>query len=931
LPSNFVVRGYTFSALFFFLGISLSYVLTCAFLTPPYFDVPRCTTLTSCLKDTGLPDDPYSRAVARSWYYVNKLRTSLAAREKICSAGLDMNNIVRQLSEIATGSEIYVVQAVKYADLSNYVAFKQLGYILDDLNRLGVQCVSDSKAHIVYTRVWDALHSTRRGAPSNPLATRLSSAMEQHKRLERAGLTVSALAPIFIPIVGSLIRWGILSYSSLVNRDNEQPSTHFGAEGYINASVGRYASVFYEYTSVLRDLHAARDELDLEARVIEADASNTAREIENVLDELRAINISGLSWERISPIASRAAEGAKVVADPSEIVKKTEIVVYELKYRITRDLLAYRKRMAGAYCYLSDARSALNDLQTVLAEIKSQSAALQNLRDACVGYIRSYNASSSYVRKLLPGYAKQVEQGDLGACADALGLIQMDKKYAGDETLLNSCENEAKTYDDYVCVGTVSEKLACCMAFLQKKRKILYTSKEYEYFTRMSDATEKMLALVGDDKDIAEFLSIASLPENGKELQKSVNDLVNLYTRLKKRVEKEYVPSFSVDGFLDAEQMSELNVTFFADVGDVDAEFSITLPFQAYSYRVLESKGMRVSVKGNEARIKGGGWAKVWVLAYPAEFDVKRMGEDGGKVYMRIAYEEDVPARYPLRGEVVSMSPSAYVAGGYIYFRSSGEAIVAEAALKQEWEREGNDLRVYLTNVSDYAYTGTLFLPISSRKIPRSCTPFSGGVVCSVNLRPFESKVLTFRDVNHMEEEHDHSIPEEAEEMVSMSQARVQLEGNVDKTAAFSYIDTLKKWYARAKELGIEQYIPFDVNTIDAVSAQLEETNDTSVVSTLTALLRSTVASTRRYIRSRVYHLRSVEGAEKAYALAKQALSSKDYMLALALALAADTEETTLPPVLPLLLSLFGLGGVGAYIRLRTNGTRKRRTFIPRI
>jgi len=650
------------------------------------------------------------------------------------------------------------------------------------------------------------------------------------------------------------------------------------------------------------------------------------REVEEKIRTLRSYSLQGLSWDRVAKIAPRRAVGALLVADLEDLADRARIDAERYAHFVERNLTAYWMGRRGAYCSLSSALDALRKLEGVSGELDRYIDALDDLRRSCLEYVKSARPSSAYVRNRIKGLLKELEGGDLGACGDALALLELDANYRTTEALLAFCESRAERYADYNCAGDPGERLDCCMTFLKRKRAELLASEQYRRYAALRSAVGKLLALVGDEDSYAEFFAIPAYPEDEKELSSAVNRLVRLYRKLKREAERLVQPAVSYEGYLDGEQMSELNIVFSVPVSGADLSFRVDLPFEVYAYRVLEGNGLHVSISGSRAHLRGSGWAKVLALAYPAKFDVERMGEADGEIYVRIAYDGFVPARYPLRGRVVSKSPSVRVSGGYLYFHRPGEAVVAVAAIEQEWEEEGNRIRILLRNTAQEPYTGTVFLPISAEKIPRACQPFGDGVVCSLRLDPFEERVFTFSGVRAKTAVRV-ALPEPREATAAPPSAG---RAPPDKNSLFSLLEILRGWYKRARDLGVAQYLSFDGNILSNLEKHIRETNDESVISTYAALLESMVNGTKRYVRARVASLKGKAGAEKAYALARQALQAKDYMLALALAVAVDSvEDDATLPLFPLILSSAGLVIIGVYARLRGRRVRVRR--IPKV
>ncbi len=902
-----------------FLGaLFLEYLLTCFYLPAPSFNVPACSTPSACLRETGI-EGAYARDVAYAWFHANAARLAVSRREKLCE-GQTAKEIIHLLLSTGKDIETHVALAVKYADLANLDALRELRYMYDELNATGAYCLSDRPLARVQGEVWDNILAIDRGKGSTPLAQRLLQAERDNKALAAIFATHAFVESI--PLVGHAVRWIRIALSSDVDED-----AYFSAEDFVNRSVGRYGSVYSAFRDLWSAYEAARRDADALAKDVERRAEDLEEEIDEILSEASDYSLAGLTWDRIAAFAPREARGGEVLSDPERFVSDVSIRRALYVRRIEEGLTRYRSTYSGKYCYLADARAYLSRLEDLRREAGDYLNALKSLSKACADHVSSYNPSSAYVRTLLRGYVKEIEGGDMGACADALRLMEEDKKYASTEALLEACEERAEEYEDYACTGDVFERLDCCRAFLERKRQELYSSDLYAQYMEMRATVERMLGLVDDDALFSAYLSLPVYPEDEKELRSAMKRLIEIYKKLKRLVEEIYAPQIVYEGYLDAFQMSEMNVVFIVDLGDVDLDYRIKLPLQAYTYRVLEANGLSVNVKGDEAFLRGGGWARVWILAYPAEFDVERMGEDMGRIYVRIRYEGQVPARYPLSGEVVSSTPSVRASGGYIYFPGPGEAIVAENALEMEYEEDENSVTVVLSNVSEESYTGTVFIPVSAEDLPRGCEPFGSGALCSVRLDPYERKALTFEGVFR-----EDLLPEAPPLEQEVDRVRVEREEGPDRNTPLSLISLLRSWWERAKELGVASYISFDENTLSDIERQVRETNDADVLRALTTLLRATVSGTKRFVRARVASLSDVEGAEKAYSLALQALQAKDYMLALAIAAAVrGEEETPPPPVLPFLLSLLGLGGVGAYIRFQPRLFARRIPRIPRI
>ena len=864
---------------------------------------------------------PYAHEVAWTWYYVNKFRSVIEAREKLCQMDMNWDRVGKDITRALQAGSMYLVYAVRHADTANLTAISSLSLAVDEMNSLGVYCVPDMPIHRVYEEMWDTLAGVERFQNTTGLAKTFLEAYHMHKDLERIGLASEAVTAK-VPLVGTVLHWAFV----IVSEISTGKSAYFNAEDYINKSVGMYGSVFTKYRTLWSSYLDATDEMDSVARNIEKRKKNVVKTLEEQLKKLGSYSLQGLTWERIAKITPHKTTGSFLVADPENLVDRARIQEETYRHLVKAHLKAYWMKGDGAYCSLASAIDAVEKLEQLSKDLDQHISALEDLKQSCLDYIRSTRLSSSYAKNRMRGLIEALRAGDLGACGDALALLELDANYRTTESLLAFCESKAEKYPEYSCVGDLGERLDCCMAFLEKKRAELLSSEQYRKYAELRATVEELIALVGDEDVRTQFFSIPAYPQDEKSLTTAVNKLTGLYRKLKREAEKYIQPSVYYEGYLDGEQMSELNIVFSIPVQGADLRFKVDLPFEVYTYRVVEGNGLYVSVSRNKAYLRGSGWTKILVLAYPADFDVDRMGEADGKIFVRVRYDGRAPARYPLHGEVISKSPSVHASGRYLYFQRPGEAVVAIAALEQEWEEDGNRTRVRLKNIAQEPYTGTVFLPVSAEKMPRGCQLFGEGAVCSVRLDPFEEKVFTFTGT-HVDVPSQEPLPEAEERVVAPSLTEKR---TVDKNTLFSLLDTLRGWYKRAKELGVEHYLSFDGNILQSLEEQTKEIEDQSVVSTYASLLDSMVSGTKRYVRARVASLRGKKGAEKAYALANQALHTKDYMLALALAAAVDTvEKEEATSLFPLLLSFVGLATIGVYARLR--GRRPRIRRIPKV
>ncbi len=933
---SFLLRGGIPQLAVALLGVTLvGLLLKCVLTSLPAMDVPYCNSISLCTKQTRVQDSVYAREVGIAWYYANRLRRSIDDIYGLCALDLNWGDLTGQISRAVSGVGVEAFYAANAADSANIYAFHRMIGVIEYYHFAGVSCVPDMKIHDVYQYTDRVLREYGKN-PREPLAIAMTKALQYSKRVgAKLGIAVPAITR-YVPLLGVALKVNpMIAFVAgvIAGGISESVETPIVVE-YLNLSVGRSSGLFPSFRQYVNQLVEAEREIDERAVSISKDLLAEKKRIDEILSEMERLRL-----EQIPPdIAGRFSEGkvsGSLLAVDIDVVvpvaraKERNYILY-----VSRNLGALERREYNFLCHLAEADRSLEKLKKLRNELEKCLETLEQFADQCKKYISGYRMSGDYEklkRSILKGFKGNISD-KIAACADGLKLVAEYERYREIARALEECEKEAAIYD-YSCTGDTFQRYLCCKDFLEMKRQEVLKSELYKRFTELYADVEELAGLVGGPEAFLELSKINKYPSSMESLEKEYEKLLKLYNKLRALVNKQVSPTFQIEGYLDAEQLSEINIVVDFP-SPVPEYFSIELPFDVVAARLVEGNDM--SLLGSEKdklRLKGKGSGKIQVIAYPAEPEVDVLGADLSGRLVEIRHTQVFPLKVRYSGEVVSYEGPVHWDEQYVYFDGSGSVLVREKPIQMEFLEEENKVLVTLTNVSREEFSRDLFIPVTGDG-PSYCIEVDGGNICRVNMDPYEQRVIVFRNGSISEASWAQATA------TSLSSPKFELETEeqleILKTSKERNImaevravaETLLSWSKRAKELNV--VIPVSEDVVRTMLA-LAESGDVRVQELVLTYLSHLQNKVMGGVERAVY-LAGEYGDNPEIVTRARALLKEDPVLAYALALSAlpEVEKETIHPAAVGAIVLMVAGGIVAAKELRKTRMKKKRR-IPRL
>ncbi len=913
------------------------------------FDVPACSSISSCTKATGVLNDApwYANVVGRSWYYANRALKLYDAVREMCNGEFNASLLPDMVSSAVSKTAPDAANVLHYANDSVSKLVGHAGTIADEMHRGGVTHVPYSDARSIYATAVDAVRAYEGNTPSTGLGKAISRYRETHPKVitlftaagvevPRALIYVGKFGKVYAPRFAREILVGASATTEVLFNKVDPGEV-------VNAAVGTSDSVYVYAVRFLEEYARTVKAYDQSARNMLKDSRSTYEDIVALSCDLERYS-SNLSPDMLALLPAAGVRESSLAEMPSSTPSEARVRAEGLRRIIEGNVHAYLRREDNYFVAYWNAERAMNDLLRVKADIERYLSETEFLAQSCASAVSKYRPYSRYVKERLPGYAAALKQNpDVSLCVQALQLMAMDKNYMRDEAILASCESSISCGSaipaDYPCVfGELSDRIDCCLRYRDRRRSEILSSDLYAQYLSLRRSVESLLAIHDDPAARAEHLSNPTDFLCESDLAKALSKETKIYIKLRKEAAKVLRPDLFVEGYLDAENVSSVKLRFVLDAGGADLLVSYDLPFQILAYRVVESNGLWISLSadGRTVHLRGSGTVLVDAETMPVNLDVEDWGASTGYRYLKVRNTIPFPVKYPFTGDVVSASDSVSYDGKYIYFGGVGEAILSVPAVEINYVVSGDRALVSLRNVSEYEYKGDVIVPVSGSKPPRNCKSIGSVSVCSVDLDPFSEDVIEIEGV-------DLELNTASDSFTS-SFSFVGGSGSLDRqenTKIISDLNTvnstrdaiskrlseLRSLFNRAEELNVAYLLPYSAEFLDEMDNRISETNDSVVLAAYRSVLDGIYNDVISRARALVF---SVPPGTDVRSLAERALNTGDYMLAMALAASYKPERASgsSVPYASLVLGILSLALLVYYLRGQKPKKRRR---IPKI
>ncbi len=938
------------------LGTFALNLLNCMFAPSLHADVPRCSSVSSCVKATGLQGDArwYADLVGRSWYYTNKTLEVVDASRQICTGDQNLSVVARSLVSVFSSYSAPAAEAIYFADQSVAQLVEHLDSYSRDLNRGGIEFVPYDDLRDVYSRMLYALRVTESG--SNGSGTALARALDRysqfHPALRKIAASLGVHLPEIVSFMGSTVvrRWphlpGYFVSAVVGTLANEYQMKFYGID-LIDSAVGLGDSVYRSAAPFLTEYYSLLDDYDRHARSDLQDAVATEKEVEELAVKLKNSSYVRFTPEMLALLPESKATRSQVSGSPETQPYEYIVLARRALSSVRHNVLAFQLKDDNYLVHLYAADRNLAFLHKLENEINRRLDEQSNLATLCYKFLAKYHPLSSYVAMRLPGYVAVVKTGDLDACAAALRLVVLDRNYARDDAILASCEARArcgaKTLpSDYPCVGgDVRSRIGCCLAYLDRKRSDLRATDLYANYQHLRSAITSLLALYYDPALASDFYSLPTDFLCPDELSDASAKATKIYLKLRKDAASFVRPEVYVLDPVSATTVSTVRIRFEVDAGGADILTSYKLPFTVVAFRTLSSNGLWVVVDrdGRTVHLRGSGSAVIEAQVMPVSLKVREGDGYGGYKYVHVRNDLPVPVEYSVAGDLISSTPNVSYSRGKLVFSGVGEATLRVRVVDVNYALDGDSAYVSLRNPTEYDYRGDVVIPLSSGDPPAGCRSVGGVTICSVHVKPFSETSLELRDVNagtslmqtvdlNYGEDQPAKTLFSAESTVRTVMSIDQNKTELLRRRVLRLISELNAWYSRASELNIAYLLPFSRDSLENFGRSVRETNDylylSSVEATLSAERAEVISKAKAY-------LSALPQGSDVRGLAERALNTGDYMLALALAASYEPDRRgggVHVPYAATLLALISLAILVYYLRGQKPKKRKR---IPKI
>lgn len=931
----------------FLFGSFILYFLSCNLIDPPTFDVPPCSSISSCIKATGLHERAlwYAVPVGYAWKYSNDASKFYESARSFCTSGFDPAKLPTLLAAASSKLAEPARRAVIFADKSVHKILQGVAQIDAELYRSGVKYTPYSDLRQFHSKTSFYITDLKSEEGRTEFSQAILKYHSMNVNIRKFALSTGAQMEGLVKVssrIGNII-WPTLptAFPLLLVGADRLVQTKYNGMDLITASVGVGTSVFSAAVPILNEYYEMIERYDGKANALLEDSRNLKGEVYDLAMRLEAIGATDFSPELLSFLPNSIVRESIVAQTPSKLPADARIRASTLYRSIAHEIAKYRLRDNNYFLSLYVAETNYGELKRLRDDLLQYLKDYEALVSACHSVVSKYKPKSSYASNSLKAYSSILKGSpDLHICAEALRVMAIDENYATNEAFLETCERTAfcgsDPPPDYPCTtGSLEERISCCFAYLERKELDMKVSETYAHYSSLRTAVESLLSYYDDPKARSDYLALPREFVCEKDIVSATSKITKLYLQLRKDASKYVFPEFDINGYLDSKTISSIRIRFRLDAGTADLMVEYKLPFQILAYSELASNGleMTVSKDGKTAIFKGSGWTEIEAQVMPVSLDIEEMGSDGGYVYLRILNDKAVPVRHKISGDLVSASSNVRSDGKFLYFDGVGEAVIAFRAVEANYVQDENTLYVSVTNKGEYEYDGSIIIPYSGEELPKNCTAIGDATLCSLRLKPFGRESIEIEGVTF-----DVNLPPLFEDFSPVpiidppSPEQPPSDDNVISSArerVLNLLSELEKYQKRAQELNVAGLLPFSADTVKDLQSQVENADDILALNTLYATTNDAKSSLIARAKAAVFRIPESEDVRQ---LAEKALVNDDYILALALAASyspksAKTAEFDGKQIAILL----GFASLSALVYFLRGSTQKKRKKIPKI
>ncbi len=873
-----------------------------------YIHVPSCSGATcQSMAKIGQGFSSYSQEVATAWSYANRYNSALRTAEDSC-ATMDANALAALLRSVVVDMDSSVRLSLEHSLSSVNIVKAVVASKYVELHDMGAQYAPYPEVRSLHAE----FAAAAQGSDVSPLGSALSTYDHRIDSLSYklssflnpslAKKLANGVAHVYSGSLANLklVPADILGYGIVyaLERGADLLAPNVQPRPLIELTVGETRSIYTYARPLFKKYLSVRAQMDDRAENDVRDAKALRDEIYKGAVQLEQY-VSVLSDENTLAYLSSQAVAVSDVVSPENAPDEFRLLADRHYRAVLQNVSAYQHGDINAFVRLYMADQNVDALHSLYTSEQKMLSAYQSIMDRCKAFLKSYSPRSRFARPYIEAALYALNHGGtLNDCARGLRYVELDKRYASVEAALQACYEQASVFGGVSCSGDPYSQLQCCQAFFEQKRAVLKTSETYRAYIDLLAKIRQLIGYYYDPELYSEYSSLPREFSSPKAMRDAMKRALDLYAKVRDRASKYVSAQYDVRGYLDARESVMVPVLFQFGIPGVSLDASVDLPFSAAGYRIVESNGLLVNIRGNKAYLHGGGTTLVEVLALPVSLDVEQLGESAGVAYVRVSNDHDVPVRYAYAGRVYSTAGAVTYDDKAVYFNGRGSAIIAERVLSQDVSISGDTASVTISNPSSLPYSGDIVLPFSAEHMPSYCESFGDATLCRVNLDPFERRVLRFSGVHEsntaalfFSTESNAPLPQPVVQDRNMSAVSAisvpAYERNAELTLASdlrrelrSTLSSLEQAYRRAVELNVVYLLPYDGAVLSELNDVLE-TGDPTELSSALALARQSLESLKSRAKILTYALPKDVPSRP---VALRALDSGDYVLALAIA-----------------------------------------------
>jgi len=763
------------------------------------FDVPYCATLSSCIKQAFPVENSYAVEAGYAWLHVNELRKAWEDYVEACEEGPFSGDKIkssfrREISDIRSKVFATFKNLVSATNRANRAAISQLSALTDSLKRRGVEDSRDAAWMSLYSEASMALRDVVNGTEKTRLGKYFNRVKDFRFSLVEVYtspllIVLSSLANVLpkeikkLPILSGIV--GLTRTASAEDWAEELPKV----VEFVNTSVGESASVRKEMEKIWSKLRELEDRTHRDVKEMVEHVNTTVDDIYRILNEYRGVDMEALSGflEKRVVFSPFGSSTSMVVEDARALVDR---LVERFRRAVNEYVIGYRD--LNAYGTMKEIKV---ELDQVHEEVKRFDGVVSSGVERCAVMAKSYVPRLKETEEALEARLRVFKDASVGEkielCREMREIIAVDGEEAKAKSKYEACLQEVRKGwgINITCSGTYREKYLCCSNILDNLKKELMLTEAYQLYLKLRDELLKLYDRADDATKAQVAALLISKPKNPEELGEVLKKMSSLLEKIPGEVESRW------EGVIRSDAPSRVTLTITATG---NAKGKIKIPFDYLSYEV--EGNLPVSVEGDYVKYNGEGEARITFVVPPTPLDNYVMEEENGTV---VHYMNSFPVPYVLvpEGNVLDVENGREV-NGVVMLRPGGGAIVKYDTVRIEPLGNGSFM---IENVSDAPYSNLIEFPVVAQEVPPYCTALEDRVLCKVNLKPGEKRIIKFKLKPKVVETNTAPI----ERRVPPVKKPHQDIGKV--------VDLLMKQIKRARELNREDLIPISFEGIKSV------------------------------------------------------------------------------------------------------------------